>query len=274
MKEDITSFYNGVIHDYPFSIEMTGISYCDGTYKIERKNSSVYCFEYIIKGQGTVKINGESFTPVEGDVYFLQKGGDHEYFSHNENPWIKIWFNVKGVLVDHLIQAYKLNNIHHIQKLDLSQQFHKFLSNAQSKTLSTEEIFNLNSIIFHEIILKIFTRSQAIKVNHDPMAIKLKEYLDKSILDHISLNKLSEIINRSPSQTIRIFKKNYGITPYEYLLNSKIETAKLLLLNTNLQITEISYQLKFADEHYFSNYFKSVVGISPREFRTVGYRKT
>jgi AraC family transcriptional regulator, arabinose operon regulatory protein len=269
MREDITSFYNEQITGYPFCIEMAGISYCDGTYRIERKNSYLYCFEYILKGQGTVIINGETFTPVEGDIYILQKESSHIYFSDNDNPWEKIWFNINGPLVDHLMQAYKLNNLHHIQQLDLKDLFFKFLSTAQSKTLSKKDIFNLNSIVFHEIISKIYISTQVSKMEYNPLAMKLREYLDKHIMNQISLQELSDLIHRSPSQTIRIFKKEFGLTPYEYLLNNKIETAKLLLLNTNLQVNEIAYKLKFADEHYFSNYFKASTGLSPKKFRFV-----
>lgn len=267
MREDIINFSYDIAEEFPFFIEMTGISYCDGTYKIDRQNSSIYCFEYVMKGQGTVIINGEKFSPVEGDIYILQKGCNHLYYSDKKNPWTKIWFNVKGPLVDHLIQAYNLNNIHHVENFDLKDLFEKFLSTAQLSMENTKEIFNRTALIFHEIVLQIYNR---INVNHpmyNPIAYKLKEYLDKCIMGHINLDELSRLIQKSVPQTIRIFKKEFGVTPYEYLLSKKIETAKLLLINSNMQINEIAFKLKFADEHYFSNYFKEKTGVSPRKFR-------
>lgn len=267
MKEDIVNFNLNTFEYHPFCIEMAGVSYCDGTYKIVRNNSPIYCFEYIMKGQGTVIINDETFTATEGDVYILQKGCNHIYYSDKKNPWIKIWFNIKGDLVDHLIQAYKLNNVHHIQNLDLYELFLKFLSASQSSNDSIKEVFNQNAIIFHEIISKIYNRIYVSNSVYNPIAFKLKEYLDKHMMDHISLKELGDLIQKSPSHTIRIFKKEFGLTPYEYLLTKKIETAKLLLLNTNLQINEIAIKLGFADEHYFSNYFKVRTGMSPMKFR-------
>lgn len=267
MREDIVSFYIDELEEYPFFIEMAGISYCDGTYKIERKNSNLYCFEYIIKGKGTVIINDEVYTPVEGDIYILQKGSNHKYYSDKENPWIKIWFNIKGNLIDQLMQVYKLNKIHHIPNLDLKELFLKFISTSKSTTDSTEEIFNKAAIIFHEIILNIHSRVKVLKVARDPLALTLKEYLDKHVEDNVSLQNLSDLIFKSVSQTIRLFKREFGITPYDYLLLNRIETAKLLLLNSNMQINEIAFKLNFSDEHYFSNYFKTKVGLSPLKFR-------
>lgn len=272
MREDIISFYIDEIEEYPFRIEMTGISYCDGTYKIERKNSNMYCFEYILKGQGTVIINDEIYTPTEGDVYILQKGSNHKYSSDKDNPWIKIWFNIQGNLIDQLMQVYKLNKIHYIPNLDLKELFLKFISNSQSLTDSTEEIFSKGAIIFHEILLKIHKRIKVFKEVHNPLALTLKEYLDKNITNNIRLKELSNLIFKSTSQTIRIFKKEFGITPYDYLLINRIETAKLMVLNTNMQINEIAFKLNFTDEHYFSNYFKTKVGLSPLRFRENAYR--
>ncbi|MES2798039.1 MAG: helix-turn-helix domain-containing protein, partial [Bacteroidota bacterium] len=44
-----------------------------------------------------------------------------------------------------------------------------------------------------------------------------------------------------------------------------------LLSNTNLSISEIAYQLNFADQSYFSKYFRKLVGISPGEYRNTTF---
>jgi AraC-like DNA-binding protein len=268
MYEEIISFVKEVYESYPFAIQMTGISYCDGTYRIERRNSPIYCFEYIIKGEGTVNVNGNRFTPVQGDVYILPKGSDHIYYSDSKNPWEKIWFNIEGPLIDNLMQAYKLNNIYHIENLDLSELFHKMFNNAQEKSRSQKEVFQKASIIFHEILLAIYSRTEKRKKSYNEIALQLKQYIDKNLENKLTIKNLSNQVFRSPSQIIRIFKEEFGLTPYDYILSKKLETAELLLLNTNLPIKQIALKLKFADEHYFSNYFKAKTGVAP-----TGYRK-
>lgn len=267
MREDIISFLEDDNEYHPFYLQMTGISYCDGSYKIYRKNSSICCFEYIIKGRGTVNINGKTFTPVEGDIYFLPRGCDQLYYSDDKDPWVKIWFNISGPLVDHLMKVYKLNDIYHIKNFDLKKQFYKMLSIAQSPNEKTKDVFSKAALLFHEIVLKIFSRIQVEKPIHSPTALKLKHYLDEHIENNISIKELGDYIHLSPSQTTRIFKNAFGITPYNYLLRKKIDTAKLMLLYTNMPVKEIALKLSFADEHYFSNYFKSKVGISPMKFK-------
>lgn len=267
MHEDIISFIEDANESYPFFIQMAGVSYCDGSYKIDRKKSHIYCFEYIIKGKGVIDVNGERYTPEEGDVYILPAGKDHFYFSDAKNPWEKVWFNIKGPLIDNLMQAYNLNNIYHIQGLDLSELFFKVYYLAQQKDLDTTVIFQKASLIFHEILLKIYSKMEVPKKINNEIALQLKQYIDNNIYNKLSIKDLSTHVFRSPSQIIAIFKKEFGLTPYDYLLSKKIETAELLLVNTNMPVKQIALKLKFADEHYFSNYFKMKTGICPLSYR-------
>jgi AraC family transcriptional regulator, arabinose operon regulatory protein len=271
MKEDIVNFFINDETEYSFNIQMLGISYCDGTYRIERKNSNIYVFEYIIEGQGTVLYDNEEYKPVKGDIYILHHGKDHIYFSDEKKPWTKIWFNIYGPLVDHLIDAYKLNNICHIQGLDLETLFFQMLELSRNTNIETKELFDEAALLFHKIIIKIADKTKYSKSIPITLAQKLKQYIEQNAENNLSLNDLSSIILKSPSQTIRLFKKEFNISPYEYLLIQKIEIAKLLLLNTRIPIKEIAYRLHFADEHYFSNCFKSRTGISPMKFRSGGF---
>ena len=270
MKEDIISLPWDKEEEFPFCLEMTGISYCDGSYRIERKNSPVYVFEYILEGKGTVIINGTSattFTASEGDIYILHRKSNHVYYSDNRQPWTKVWFNIHGPLIDNLIQVYSLSGVHHVQNLDLKDLFFKMITTAKAPLDNTKEIFNKAAIIFHEIAIRLSTEVHQPKSRYSPEASMLRNYLDKQVERNINILDLGNYIFRSPSQTIRIFKKAFDMTPYDYLLMKKIEAAKLLLINTNMSIKAIAYKLSFADEHYFSNYFKSRTGNSPSKFR-------
>jgi len=268
MREDIVSFIQDEIDESPFFIEMTGISYCDETYHIARKNCSFYVFEYILEGEGTVVTDGKAFTAKKGDVYILHRQSNHEYFSDKTNPWIKIWFNARGTLIDGLIQIYKLNNVNHISGTDLSPFFYNILNGAEEGQNNKKEFLEKASIIFLQLILSLH---KSVHIDINPMysaeAMILKQYLNSNNRGNVTLNELSLQIYHSPSQTIRIFKESFGVTPYQYLMKQKIELAKLMLLNTNKSIKEISIDLSFRDEHYFSNYFKSKIGISPRNFK-------
>ena len=71
----------------------------------------------------------------------------------------------------------------------------------------------------------------------------------------------------SVSNMNRKFRKYFGVSPYQYLMEQKLHTAELLLLHTVKPVKEIAMDLKFADEFYFSNVFRKRRGTPPGIYR-------
>ena len=245
------------------NIQMCGITYPDKHYEIGRECSDVICIEYIEKGMGVLQIDNETFYPEEGDSYLLQLGTAHRYFSDRENPWKKIFINISGSLADSLIEGYGLKKLYYFKGLDLQKELRAIFTLAKEhRGDSTEEIICLLNRIF----FKMREHVKGIDYASDP-ARKMKEYLRNHAASKFRMESLCRYVSRSESQTIKIFRSAYGITPYAYFLNKKIQLAKDMLLNTNLSVKQIANHLSFADEYYFSNVFKQKVGLSPTAYR-------
>ncbi len=245
------------------NIQMCGITYPDRNYEIGRDRSVVACLEYIEKGMGTLQIDGQTFYPEEGDTYFLQVGTTHHYFSDKENPWKKIFINASGSLLDRLIEGYGLENIYYFKGLDLSREMGSIIDLAkENQESSTQEII----CILNRAFFKMREHVRGIDHASDP-AEKMREYLRNHAATKFKMEDLCKYISHSESQTIKIFKKAYGITPYAYFLEKKIKLAKDMLINTNLSVKQIADHLSFADEYYFSNIFKQKTGLSPTKYR-------
>ena len=83
--EQIITFLPGQLPGEPvFQIEMTGITYPDSHYHIERENSSIYILEYIMEGEGLLRIGEETYRPAKGDVYLLP--GEKAIFTRPMRP--------------------------------------------------------------------------------------------------------------------------------------------------------------------------------------------
>jgi len=251
-----------------FQITICGISYCDGTYHIERRNSQVYTLEYILSGEGEILLPGGSrIRPVQGDVYLLHRGENHCYFSDAQQPWIKIWCNVSGRLVDQLIQLYHLEHTHLITQCCIEPQLRQFLKIASDSGLSRSEIWDQEELIFHRILQILARRVHPCPIQIPAPARILQEYLDRSLDRPVSARQLADLVSLSPSQVSRIFKAAFHVSPYEYLLERRILMARKLLQNTSLSVKQISFSLGFSDEHYFSTFFRRRTGMAPLVFR-------
>lgn len=97
--------------------------------------------------------------------------------------------------------------------------------------------------------------------------LKAIDYLNDHYNQKLSNAELLEIANLSPYYFIRLFKKETGKTPHEYLLNIKIEKAKELLAYTGYSITEICFLCGFTEHSHFSKVFKKTTGITPLSYR-------
>ena len=253
----------------PFFIEMAGITYPDPTYHITREHSHIYCFEYVMDGEGTIQVGNQINYPRKGDLYILPKGQNHDYFSSPDHPFEKIWMNVSGSLCDELMHVYNLTGVLIVKQFDIYPIFQEFLNTCENKELTLDEIYQQCSLIFHKLIMKIADRltSEQNNPGTTTSADEIKDYIDRNIYEYLNIEIISRQVGLSASQINRVFRKAFETTPYEYILNRKIDTAKLLLRNTNLTVKEIAYKLNFADEHYFSNVFFKRTGIRPGSYK-------
>lgn len=264
MREDFMRFPPKP-ENAPFFIELAGVSYCDETYVIKRPHSYCTCIEYIIDGEGTVECDGKICHPQKGDIYLLPAGKDHYYFSDNINPWEKIWINVNGELVQKLLSVYNPKNTVLFENAPGYEYFKKIHAVAADERILPYKKHSRAAIYFHELMQLLAEKN---KREDFPDEVRLlKEYIDTHPMENISLKELCDMAYLSESQVIRIFKKNIGKTPYEYMLDLKIENAKALLVGTKLMVKEIAYDLGFCDEHYFSYIFKKKTGRNPTQYR-------
>jgi len=93
------------------------------------------------------------------------------------------------------------------------------------------------------------------------------DYINNNYHKKISLKELAHQVNYSQFHFIRIFQKETGKTPFEYLTAIRVEKAREFLSTTNQSITDICLQCGFQNSSHFANFFKVHTGMSPSEFR-------
>jgi len=90
---------------------------------------------------------------------------------------------------------------------------------------------------------------------------------DRSLEERIGIEKMASRLGYSPAYCNRVFQRVYGMSPRQYLTGLIIRQAKLLLINTELTIEGIAYQLGYRDISQFSKQFKRWMNLSPAAFR-------
>ena len=96
--------------------------------------------------------------------------------------------------------------------------------------------------------------------------IGTRNYINNNLEKELNLDFLSRILFISKYHLLRLFKKYYGQTPRQYLIDRRIDKAKELLVNGH-SVTETCYAIGFVSLGSFSTLFKSKTGRSPSEFQ-------
>ncbi|MGY0040331.1 AraC family transcriptional regulator [Pedobacter sp. NJ-S-72] len=92
-------------------------------------------------------------------------------------------------------------------------------------------------------------------------------YIKANLNEKISINSLSSKACMSKATFYRLFKRELGISPNDFILTEKINCAKQMLAKPGLKITAISYDLGFSDANYFIRVFKKLEGITPGNYQ-------
>lgn len=98
-------------------------------------------------------------------------------------------------------------------------------------------------------------------------AAAIKEYIDTHTEKKITLEKLSKHFFISKTQIHRLFTASYRVSPMKYMLESKIERSKHLLIATDMKISEIAENLAFTDAKHYTKTFRNLTGMLPGEYR-------
>lgn len=131
----------------------------------------------------------------------------------------------------------------------------------------------------HEAVVKLLTifaqhlsmLSNQVVVQHEnaepPVITRAKEYIQEHQTENLRLGQVAKACNTSTFYFCKMFKKVTGINFTDYLSRVRIEKSKNLLLNPNLRVSEIAFEVGFQSLTHFNRVFKKILGQSPTEYR-------
>jgi AraC-like DNA-binding protein/ligand-binding sensor protein len=101
-----------------------------------------------------------------------------------------------------------------------------------------------------------------------PAITKAKQYIEAHYTEDLKLSQVAAAVFMSTFYFCKTFKKKVGMNFTEFVSRTRIEKAKNLLLNPNLRISEIAFEVGFQSLTHFNRIFKQMMGQSPTNYRT------
>ncbi|RIX52406.1 AraC family transcriptional regulator [Paenibacillus nanensis] len=254
-----------------------------------------YLFIYIQEGQLWVTAEGIKHSFGAGDICVLQPNDLHEFHiaSPTITPYVHldIFYNerreqsfmTKPGQVDlsayaHFMQP-RLNDLSGVHiPLKLSASLAARCKDAIMKLVGgfghTDIIDRLETqITATELVAVLLRHYRSVKESppshsrsHDLKWIT--SYFSSRLSDPLTLADMAHRAQLSPSRFSAVFRQQFGVSPYRYLLHMRIQHAEELLRRSALTLHEIAAYCGFANEHHFSYSFKKMTGQSPGAYRS------
>ena len=226
-----------------------------------------YQLVYITKGSGTFWSNATGTLRISaGTLFLLFPGVRHKYCPDRETGWDEMWFGFRGEVADRIMESYFDQDKPVLPvgiKVELLNLFEKIRTLSKMHNAGYRRIMALTA---HEILvrLQVATREDG---NADNEIESACQYIEEHSKEAIDFKTYAESIGQSYSSFRRRFKSYSGLAPHKYQLEARLRNAKQLLDNTTLSIQRVANKCGFECPYYFSRYFKSTTGLSPRQYR-------
>lgn len=95
---------------------------------------------------------------------------------------------------------------------------------------------------------------------------RVQELIESRLDSKPSLDELAATLGLSVASFCRRFKNSTGLPPYQYLLHARVARAKQALQRRGQSLSELALSLGFYDQSQFTNTFRRIVGVSPRDY--------
>jgi AraC-like DNA-binding protein len=152
-------------------------------------------------------------------------------------------------------------------ELDEKEVRRAYFSTPVMSAKKHESIVKLLSIFAEHLSMasnQIVMREQNTEL---PVITRAKQFINEHQTEDLSLDQVARSVNTSKFYFCKVFKKATGINFTDYLSRVRTERAKNLLLNPNLRVSEIAYEVGFQSLTHFNRVFKRILGRSPTDYR-------
>ncbi|MBD8068754.1 AraC family transcriptional regulator [Bacillus sp. PS06] len=238
---------------------------------MKRSENGRVIFQYTLGGKGAIRIGEQTFSLKKGDAFLVQLPSDHCYYLPDDSShWEFIYITLYG---QEAIHYYHTLTERHGHLLTLPtdarpiKQIYHSLERIQTKGIHHSYEASGHAYTFLMECMQYFEHEQR-KGSKLPLAVaKAIKYMETHYQEDLSLNDIVSVSGLSKYHFTRLFHKAVNDTPIKYLTKIRMNQALDLLKNRDLSIEEVASAVGYTNGNYFSKVFKSVLDVTPSEYR-------
>ena len=226
---------------------------------------------YIVGGKGQFLIQDQLYPVNVNNLVIINPNVTHTEVSLNAQPLEYIVLGIEGIELSTSENSNgQFSILDHFESVEVSGCLRNILREMELKNTGYEDICQA----YMEILIIRLMRSTSLAIPAEPQIISgnrqcaaVRRYIDLHFKEALTLEQLAEETHMSKYYLSHAFKREYGISPINYMISRRIEESKYLLAETDLSMSQIAQLLGFSSLSYFSQVFRRIQTTTPMEYR-------
>lgn len=229
----------------------------------------LWSFEYLTEGTAIFTCDKVRYSIGPGDVYILRTGKKISIRTEQGGSLKKKCILIGKHLLEYIYQTGHLNGIDVIHARE-SKRLPEIYENIKKLVISPNDQFHTEDLSIQIYALLIELERLATPSQYPDILLKAIKITAGTPCENHTLASLSSACNTSVSTLSKLFRKHLGCSPMRYIINQRLEQAKLLIHMNKMTLKEVAERCGYHSESFLSRSFKKKFGMSPITFKRSG----
>ena len=233
-----------------------------------------YMFVLNFNEQVVVRLDGRNIAGRPGKIFALSPDIPHQELPSDSPPrYIGIFISKRFFEKNYGLYSRKKPEVFRGIFIDPGEGFShllkRFMIEAESGSTGAGAVLDALSVEICHALIRTIIKAPAPKgkIADRVEVSRIIEYLHAHLDDKITIDLMASLAHLSASHFARVFKKETGKAPMEYVQDLRLERAKKLLLAGDKTMTDIALDCGFGSPSYLSTCFQKQYKMTPKEYR-------
>lgn len=221
-----------------------------------------YNLHYVLSGKGEYTVEGKTYKLEKHHMFLIKPDMIIKIQADEEDPWLYSWISFEGKVAEELFSSCGFSDGNYSMYCpEFFGIFDDIRSIPEGKEVTP---VYLNSKLY-TVIDRLMSINQ-IQSSENPVSqycIKAADYIQANYQSHITIDGIAKNLGIDRRYFSRIFTKYIGVSPQKYLVDYRLEKAKMLMSTGAYSVSEVAASVGYDDIFAFSKIFKKKYGVPP-----------
>lgn len=253
----------------PLRVVCGGCEHCASNYQISRQDFPFFCIEFVVHGQGSLELKGQTYALQPGAVFSYGPDMPHGMACKPAMPMVKYFVDFMGTEASRMLTRWELapGSIKQVTNIaPVADIFDTLIGTGASMSQHVDQLCSLLleclMIRCADNLIACGGRDARARATYQ----RCVNYIANHIEDIRSVEQAAKACHIDQAYLCRLFRRFGQYSPYQQILRLRMRSAAQKLMESGRLIKEVASEMGFEDPYHFSRVFKKVYEMPPEKF--------